>query len=1006
MRGWLSNKGFMALGCLFILSIGMNSEGQINAEEIKEVVQVNPINADYESDFTQQIGDWQDIVGKAEKVTDSSGLHIANQVLNAQYESVSLHLNTGIRTSGDVEFTFLYEGQANFGLVFRGDPDQSSRWQSFAYMRDGKWQLGQPGGKWLTSIVGPELISGQTYQLLIRYEGKAIQVYLNQQLLYENEEVIYPDGTSIDGDWSGYAGIRLFGQKSDLNVRSIRSGEVNSITVEDPTPQFQQMKENWRKQLVSEEIDLNHSAIKKYVTALSKEAEQLYDTLNKETDRTYLWPLESGNTPSADLTTQFTKLQKLALAYGTKGTSIYQNQEISQAIKDGLDFMITKKGYDGNKYHGNWWDWQIGVPQKFVNILMILDTQLSEEQRQKYTQALSQYVPNPYQQLYTKPQGTFVNLDFIPNFSTTGANRTDLAQTVLGIGILQKDVWKVQEAVTSIKEVFKLVDSGDGFYPDGSFIQHETIPYTGSYGNVLVKGVGQILCIIRDSSYTLAEEETKTFVENVQRAFIPLIYQGEMLPLVNGRSISRAPASTKVGYGSTTMYNLLIVANFAPEKQQKVLKEAVKHWMSFNPEYYLTNTRDFNDLLMTTALMADQSINGEQLPFIGTKMYGAMDRFVQRTHNYMLGLSMYSNRISSFEAGNLENQRGWHTSDGMIYLYNDDQVQFGNSYWPTIDPYRLPWTTVDTISLEDEVSAFTTVTSKEQWVGGVAANEQAIVGMALNKGGTKNNGALLPMDLQAKKSWFILDKQIIALGAGITGNTTASIETVVDNRLLNDEYLYQVHSDQGTISQTNEESEKEWLLLESDRPNASIGYYFPQKEKVQVINETRKGSYGEINGAFPSETQYTGEYRKFLIDHGKHPVDENYAYVMLPGVNQSEIATYANQQPVSILKNTKEIQAVEVQDAGYFGINFWYEEGGELAGIKTNRPISLLKQTKTNQQIYTIANPTQAKEPIKLTLPNDFTEVLSMSEGIVYDDQTHTFTIDFSRFESKTIVVK
>ena len=44
--------------------------------------------------------------------------------------------------------------------------------------------------------------------------------------------------------------------------------------------------------------------------------------MNKEPNRSYLWPLEHGNTPSADLTTQFTKLQKLALAYGTKGYAL------------------------------------------------------------------------------------------------------------------------------------------------------------------------------------------------------------------------------------------------------------------------------------------------------------------------------------------------------------------------------------------------------------------------------------------------------------------------------------------------------------------------------------------------------------------------------------------------------------------------------------------------------------------------------------------------------------
>lgn len=45
----------------------------------------------------------------------------------------------------------------------------------------------------------------------------------------------------------------------------------------------------------------------------------------------------------------------------------------------------------------------------------------------------------------------------------------------------------------------------------------------------------------------------------------------------------------------------------------------------------------------------------------------------------------------------------------------------------------------------------------------------------------------------------LLNGQIIALGAGIKGDTEASIETVVDNRLLNDAYQYQVLSNIGEI---------------------------------------------------------------------------------------------------------------------------------------------------------------------------------------------------------------
>ncbi len=84
------------------------------------------------------------------------------------------------------------------------------------------------------------------------------------------------------------------------------------------------------------------------------------------------------------------------------------------------------------------------------------------------------------------------------------------------------------------------------------------------------------------------------------------------------------------------MYNLLIVSKFAPEDKQKELKEAVKYWMQLNPSYYITNVRDYNDLVMTLSLLEDQTILGKDLPFIGTKMYHKMDRFVQRTSKYMV----------------------------------------------------------------------------------------------------------------------------------------------------------------------------------------------------------------------------------------------------------------------------------------------------------------------------------------------------------------------------------
>ncbi|MDO2410238.1 polysaccharide lyase family 8 super-sandwich domain-containing protein [Enterococcus faecium] len=89
----------------------------------------------------------------------------------------------------------------------------------------------------------------------------------------------------------------------------------------------------------------------------------------------------------------------------------------------------------------------------------------------------------------------------------------------------------------------------------------------------------------------------------------------------------------------------------------------------------------------------------------------------------------------------------------------------------------------------------------------------------------------------------MLDDQLIALGSGITGNTNASIETIIDNRLLNDQFTYKVVTETGEVTQPTEQSEKEWLLLQSSQPETSIGYYFPEKETVKVMSEERQGTY-------------------------------------------------------------------------------------------------------------------------------------------------------------------
>lgn len=950
----------------------------------------------YHSDFCNQLGTWKSLIGQADRNIRQGQFVMSSQKEGEHSENVSLNTEAGERSSGDLQISFVYKGQKNFGLIFRAGGENSKNYQSFVYLGNGKWQLVQSSPKQMIDIKGPNLVSGQTYKLLLRYQGTSLQAYLNEKLIYDEQHVSFRDGSTIAGDWSGYIGLAFFNHSNQLTALSIKSGDSGSIPVTIAPHEFTELRDKWKEQLVTENYNPSIPALVKYVKTLSDNAKVLYQSMFLDPQRTYLWPLQPGESASAHLTRQVTNLYYLSQAYSTQGTDYFQSPKVLAAIQSGFDFIVNHEGYDGNKYYGNWWDWQIGIPQKFIKSLIILGDHISENALQRYTHAISAYVPNPYQQLYSKPQEAFVDLSFVPNFSATGANRTDLALSVLGLGILQKDENKIECASNSLKEIFQLVSQGDGFYSDGSFIQHNKIPYTGAYGNVLINGIGQILATTKGSSFEMDKQSVSNFVNTVASSFLPLIYQGAMLPSVNGRAVSRAPKGDQIDYGSKTMYNLLIVATLAPMDVQKKLQEAVKYWIQENPDYYLNNPRDYNSLQMVLSLLADSTVSGQSLPFVGTKNFSAMDRFVQSTPNYLLSLSLYSNRIYSFEAGNGENKHGWHTADGMLYLYNNDGVQFGNSYWPTVDPYRLPGTTVDTVALQDEASYFTTITSSETWVGGVASENQAVMGMALSKEGTRNNGLLLPMNLHAKKSWFILDNQTIALGAGISGDTTADIETIVDNRLLNATYHYQLLSSTGLINTCTAKEKMDWLLLQSDHQNVSIGYIFPTAQEITLQSEKRTGTYASINTAFPSDTTYTGDYWKFIINHGKNPINASYAYIILPGATLDTLKDYSKNNDLKILSNTASIQAVQMDKAGYLGINFWENSGGTIAGITSDKPISFMKQTKAEQTLYTISDPTQSNETVHIHLPQTSQNILSMSEGIAFDEATHSFIVDFS----------
>ena len=132
----------------------------------------------------------------------------------------------------------------------------------------------------------------------------------------------------------------------------------------------------------------------------------------------------------------------------------------------------------------------------------------------------------------------------------------------------------------------------------------------------------------------------------------------------------------------------------SPETAAQI-RGAVKTWVSQSgEEQFLAGVKDISVFSSLKEIMADDTIDTSSAEAAMHQVYPYMDRTIHRTTDYLFGISMYSSRISNCEIMNDENLKGWFTGFGMTYLYNDDKQQYTDHFWDTVDPLRLPGTTI------------------------------------------------------------------------------------------------------------------------------------------------------------------------------------------------------------------------------------------------------------------------------------------------------------------------
>ncbi|HOO26262.1 MAG TPA: polysaccharide lyase 8 family protein, partial [Clostridiales bacterium] len=640
----------------------------------------------------------------------------------------------------------------------------------------------------------------------------------------------------------------------------------------------------------------------------------LYQQSRLKKDGLIPWLEKEKVETSAQISNTYSKTLDMAMAYACPLASTYKDESLFNDILYVLDTMHTAYyGFDVNHLtaFGNWWDWQIGSPMRLVGILILLEENLSRAQIDKYLYAVNYFVPLPQR---------------------TSANLVDSAYIVTAAAALQANGERLYKSREKLKEVFEYVKDGDGFYKDGSYVMHINIAYQGGYGTIMLDALSKVISALDKTYFALEQKYIDVQTDWALNSFMPLMYKGSLPGMVRGRNIVRNTDDISIGYGAVV--GILRMAEYARADYLKELKSAIKYYYAENEERYL-NSSGIYDYCLFKAINEDENIEAMAAPTIA-KAFPKMDRFSKIAPDYSVGISMASKRIAKYEAINDENMKGWYTGDGMLYVQNSP-YDFNQGYWHNVNFYKLPGTTVTT-GVRNEKNLTLNILPNTDFVGSLAFEDYGVAAMQL----LGVNGDF-HTDLKAKKSWFIFDDEIVALGADINCSDSYDSLTIVENRRLAADKVFYADG-RGIEANVGSLSNPKSLTF----PGYG-GIYFPTDT---VLNFER--------------VKNQEDFLELWINHGQKVKEGSYAYVILPNKGRESTLSYAGNPDIEILANSPKVQAVRENNLNISAYVFYSK--GNFGNISVNKPCIVIVKEDAQGIRLSVCDPTQKANEIRISL--------------------------------------
>lgn len=784
---------------------------------------------------------------------------------------------------------------------------------------------------------------------------------------------------------------------------------VTDVSQEETSVNYEALRSKWKILLCGgDELDLSTPQGQAYAKSIDELSLGVWEDLNKlgdaqEDTRPWLFkdlPMDykeprkttaQAKASSSQITLTFDRLKAIVVAYETKGSKLYKREDVKKELIAALDLMVrdhyslyyahpgTGTKLTGSQCFGNWYDWRIGTPRQLCDLLLMFHDEIDEERMAQYTGVI------------------MANNKAV---DSTGANRTWISQVTIQCGILAGNGEWIEAGKQGLKDVFKYVETGDGFYRDGSFIQHSNYAYNGGYGKALICTLAPVMNVLHNTPYEIAYEDDcqEIIYDMIFEAYEPFIYGGRFMDMVREREISRIANQDSIP-GRQAIRSIIMMLEVLPGEYKTRAESMLKEWLSDKEildQVCIDEIGGYNEYYLPAGVIniALDIANSNIEPrgnLTGHKRYGAMDRVLHMRDDFAFTVSMSSKRIKNSEGTNDEGLRLWHIGDGLTYIYNSDKTLYSDNYWATVDYQRLPGTTVNRVEdrgsgsgKKDGINTF----NPYNYAGGTDLGDYGSAGMELRGvGNTKKESPRT--GAHAKKSWFMFDDEVVAVGSDISSELDGyGVETTVENRKVKMDMSNQLlvnGQKQTPESFSGKHEDTQWIHLEgSGEKDTDVGYYFPGTASITGVEETRTGRWDLVNTyeKFTDHEEKKNSFVTFWFDHGIKPEGETYAYVILPGKSAEETQSYNENPDIQILRQDENIHAVRENTLGITGINFF--EAGKFGGFRTEQPgaVMFLEDKEERTMEISFSDPTQTQKEIRLEVNLPVMEILEKDEAV------------------------